>query len=101
MTGEGVDYGVLSVHYVNQPLGGAGIRRVTSRWPSSRFPTPTSQTKTTTQGINPGSLSLWRCRESNPGPFRPDPVFYVRSRAVATRPPRFVRHVAVAAQSLW
>ena len=36
---------------------------------------------TTTQGINPGSWSLY------PGPFRPDPVFYVRSRAVATRPP--------------
>ena len=49
---------------------------------------------------NPESFTkppLWRCRESNPGPFRPEPVFYVRSRAVAHRPPRFVRHVAVAA----
>jgi len=45
--------------------------------------------------------SLWRCRESNPGPVRPNPAFYVRSRAIAYRPPRFVRHYAVTAYSLF
>jgi len=54
------------------------------------------QTKTA-QGINPGPFHLWRCRESNPGPLRPNSVFYVRSRAIAYQPPRFVRHIAVAA----
>jgi len=44
-----------------------------------------------------GRFILWRCRESNPGPLRPNSVFYVRSRAIAYRPPRFVRHIAVAA----
>jgi hypothetical protein len=43
----------------------------------------------------------WRCRESNPGPFRTLPYFYVCSRAIAARPPRFVRHCAVTAQSLF
>jgi hypothetical protein len=47
------------------------------------------------------STRSWRCRESNPGPFRSEPVFYVRSRAVASQPPRFVRHRAVAAYSLF
>ncbi len=47
------------------------------------------------------STSVWRCRESNPGPCRLLPFFYVCSRAIATRPPRFVRHCAVAAQSLF
>ena len=36
-----------------------------------------------TQGINPGSFELWRCRESNPGPCRILPFFYVCSRAIA------------------
>ncbi len=43
----------------------------------------------------------WRCRESNPGPCRSLPFFYVCSRAIAARPPRFVRHCAVTAQSLF
>jgi len=40
----------------------------------------------------PFSLSSWRCRESNPGPCRPLPYFYVCSRAIASRPQCFVRH---------
>lgn len=47
------------------------------------------------------SRSWWRCRESNPGPYRSLAFFYVRSRAIAARPPRFVRHCAVTAQSLF
>jgi len=65
------------------------------------IPDATPPTMTMTQGITPGSSSLWRCRESNPGPCRPIPVFYVCSHAVATRPPRFVWHCAVTAQSLF
>ena len=47
------------------------------------------------------SRPSWRCRESNPGPCRLLPFFYVCSHAVATRPPRFVWHYAVTAQSLF
>jgi hypothetical protein len=71
--------------------GGAGIRRFAS---AKLLPIPATQLNTNkeTQGFNPGSLSLWRCRESNPGPCRPLPYFYVCSRAIASRPQCFVRH---------
>jgi hypothetical protein len=56
---------------------------------------------TMAQGRARGPSSGWRCRASNPGPCRPFAFFYVCSRAIASRPPRFVRHYAVAAQSLF
>ena len=80
--------------------GGAGSRHFAS---AKLLPIPATRldTKTKTQGINPGSSSLWRCRESNPGPCRPLLFFYVCSHAVVARPPHFVWHCAVTVQSLF
>ena len=80
----------------------AGVPGAVESPVASLLPIPNESLPTheRSQGITPGIVHLWRCRESNPGPFRSEPSFYVRSRAIAPQPPRFVRHCAVAAYSL-